>query len=284
LPFYLGGYENTSDEVNMRMTLVGMIGMFSCVVSMSADGQDLRTASASTTVMGQVVQKPEDPPPTPEHTGIKAMLTGLVTDFENLPSKENALWIGIGSGLALGVHPADDNLNAHLAGGTAHRIFVPGNIAGESQTLLGIASTIYAVGRLKDEPKVSHVGMDLIRSVAVSEALTQALKYTVRRERPDGSGRNSFPSGHAADTFAFATALERHLGWRGAVPVYLIASYVAAARLQDNRHFASDVVFGAAVGIIAGRTVTRHGQSQYSANVQFVPGGAALMFSRHPNN
>jgi hypothetical protein len=40
-------------------------------------------------------------------------------------------------------------------------------------------------------------------------------------EKPQGtaanSGRNSFPSGHAADTFAFATALERHLGWKGAV-------------------------------------------------------------------
>jgi len=76
--------------------------------------------------------------------------------------------------------------------------------------LLGIAATVNAVGRLKDQPKVSHVGMDLIRSLAVAEALTQGLKYTTRRERPDGSGRNSFPSGHSADTFAFATALERH--------------------------------------------------------------------------
>ena len=43
--------------------------------------------------------------------------------------------------------------------------------------------------------------------LSASEALTEALKYTTRRERPDGSGKNSFPSGHAADTFAFATAL-----------------------------------------------------------------------------
>jgi membrane-associated phospholipid phosphatase len=120
----------------------------------------------------------------------------------------------------------------------------------------------------------------LLRSLAVSEGVTQALKYTVRRERPDGSGRNSFPSGHAADTFAFATALERHLGWRGAVPAYVLSSYVAASRLHENRHFLSDVVGGAAVGIIAGRTVTRHGREQYSADVQFLPGGAALVIVR----
>src|SRR5262245_63725190 len=46
---------------------------------------------------------------------------------------------------------------------------------------------------------------------------------------------NSFPSGHAADTFAFATALERHLGWRGAVPAYIFSSYVAMSRLPANR-------------------------------------------------
>ena len=92
-------------------------------------------------------------------------------------------------------------------------------------------------------------------------------------------GATSFPSGHAADTFALATALERHLGWRGALPAYIFSSYVAASRLRENLHFLSDVVFGATVGTIAGRTVTRHGK-EYYADVQFVPGGAALMFMR----
>ena len=121
--------------------------------------------------------------------------------------------------------------------------------------------------------------MDLIQSLAVSEAIMQTLKYTTRRERPDGSGKNSFPSGHAADTFAFATALERHLGWKGAVPAYIFASYVAISRLPDNRHWLSDTVFGASVGIIAGRTVTRHGRPFPVAAVS-VPGGAAILYVR----
>jgi membrane-associated phospholipid phosphatase len=68
------------------------------------------------------------------------------------------------------------------------------------------------------------------------------------------SGANSFPSGHAADTMAFATALERHFGWRYAVPAYVFASYVAMSRLHDNVHDLSDVTAGAAVGIIAERS------------------------------
>src|SRR6185312_7954511 len=158
--------------------------------------------------------------------------------------------------------------------------FKAGEPLGESPTLFGAAIVTYAVGRLKDRPKISHMGMDLIQSLVVSEAMTETLKYATRRERPDGSGKNSFPSGHAADTFAFATALERHLGWKGAVPAYMIASYVAISRLPDNRHWLSDVVFGSSVGIIAGRTVTRHGR-QFPVALVTVPGGAAILYVRN---
>ena len=229
---------------------------------------------------GQVIQQPAGPPPTPRHTGIKALVKGLVKDVTYLPSRENLFWAGVGGGLALAVHPADDNLNQTLVGNnTAENIFKPGAILGELGTLLGSATIVYATGRLRDQPRVSHVGMDLIQAVALSEGMTQTLKYVTRRERPDHSGRNSFPSGHAADTFAFATALERHLGWRYAVPAYVFSSYVAMSRLPANRHWLSDAVFGASVGIIAGRTVTSHEASPYPVAVAAVPGGVAILFS-----
>jgi membrane-associated phospholipid phosphatase len=84
----------------------------------------------------------------------------------------------------------------------------------------------------------------------------------------------------ATDTFAFATALERHLGWRYAVPAYVFASYVAVSRLPANRHWFSDAVFGSAVGIIAGRTVTSHEAHPFPVAVAYVPGGAAVMYVR----
>ena len=231
---------------------------------------------APTVDFDQIVQPPAGPPPTPRHTGIKALVKGLIIDFKYLPSRENLMWAGIGGGLALAVHPADDNLNRALVGDeTAEKIFKAGEVLGELPTLLASASVVYAVGRLNDRPRVSHVGMDLIQSLAMSEALTQTLKYTTRRERPDGSGKNSFPSGHAADTFAFATALERHLGWKYAVPAYVFASYVAISRLPANRHWFSDAVFGAAVGIIAGRTVTSHEAHPFPVQVTYIPGGGS---------
>jgi membrane-associated phospholipid phosphatase len=229
---------------------------------------------------GQVVSQPAGPAPTPRHTGIKALMKDLVADVKHLPSKENLFWAGVGGGLALAVHPVDDNLNRSLTTSDfADKFFKPGEVLGELGTLLGSAVTVYAVGRIKDQPKVSHVGMDLIQSLVISEGLTQLLKAATHRERPDGSGHNSFPSGHAADTFAFATALERHLGWKGAVPAYIFASYVAISRLPANRHWFSDAVFGSAVGIIAGRTVTRHGK-EFPITVTAGRSGASVMYIR----
>jgi membrane-associated phospholipid phosphatase len=230
-----------------------------------------------------IAQQPAGPPPTPRHTGIKTLAKHLVTNFQYLPSKENLLWAGAGGGFALAAHPFDDNVNEKLVGNdTADKFFKPGEILGELGTLLGSASVVYAVGRIRDQPKVSHLGMDLIEALAMSEALTQTLKYTTRRERPDHSGKNSFPSGHAADTFAFATALERHLNWKYSIPAYVFSSYVALSRLPANRHWLSDAVFGSAVGIIAGRTVTSHeAERPYPVAVTIIPGGVAVMYVRN---
>jgi membrane-associated phospholipid phosphatase len=271
----------------MNSRHAGRFAIVAYVVATCASGIPARAQEPSppaitlpTVTFGQVVTKPAGPPPTPRHTGIKAMFKDLVSDVKHLPSKENLFWAGVGGGLALAVHPVDDNLNRSLTTSDfADKFFKAGEVLGELGTLLGSAVTVYAVGRIKDEPKVSHVGMDLIQSLIISEGMTQLLKATTRRERPDGSGKNSFPSGHAADTFAFATALERHLGWRGAVPAYAFASYVAISRLPANRHWFSDAVFGSAVGIIAGRTVTRHGR-EFPVTVAAMPGGVAVMYVR----
>jgi membrane-associated phospholipid phosphatase len=73
--------------------------------------------------------------------------------------------------------------------------------------------------------------------------------------------------------------LERHLGWKKAALAYVIAAYVATSRLHDNVHYASDVVFGSAVGVIAGQTVTRHGPNAWTFVPMNVPGrGVALLY------
>jgi hypothetical protein len=271
-------------SVSRTVGLVVVLACCSGAASLHAQGEAEAPASLLTAAdFDQVVGQPAGPAPTPRHTGIKALIKNLGSDVTHLPSKENLFWASVGGGLALSVHPVDDNVNEAMVNSDfAHDFFRLGSYLGQLYVLLPTAITVYAVGRGKDDPRVSHLGMDLIQSLAISEMIVETLKYTTQRERPDHSGNNSFPSGHAADTFAFATALERHLGWKGAVPAYIFSSYVAISRLPDNRHWLSDVVFGASVGIIAGRTVTRHGR-EFPVTLAPVPGGAAIVYVRRPH-
>jgi len=65
-----------------------------------------------------------------------ALFVFLPADVKELPSRENLLWVGIGSGLALAAHPFDDDVNHTLVGNdTADNIFKAGEILGELGTL-----------------------------------------------------------------------------------------------------------------------------------------------------
>ena len=83
-----------------------------------------------------------------------------------------------------------------------------------------------------------------------------SIKYTAKEMRPDGSTRNSWPSGHTATAFVGATILHKEYGLTRS-PWYSVAGYgVATAtgvmRVLNNRHWVSDVLSGAGVGIMSG--------------------------------
>lgn len=183
-------------------------------------------------------------------------------DFKHFPSWDTVYWLAGGGGLALAVHPQDDDMNRRLI---PHETFFRlGQTAGSVYVQGGAGVVTYIVGRAIHNEKVKHLGTDMLSAQLVTQAFTQAIKISVRRERPDGSNNHAFPSGHASATFATATVLQRHLGWKAALPTYTVATYVAISRLQENRHFLSDVVFGAALGVAVGRTTTRHGRAHWA--------------------
>lgn len=226
------------------------------------------------------VQPPDTKePPTPPHTGIRALLGNLAEDVKHLPALQNVYLAGVGGAFAAGVHPVDQTFNVRLRShyDVVNAAFAPGKYVGDTPAQVAFSLGTYAYGRLFDAPKVSHLGMDLLQAQILSELLVEPIKFATHRERPDASNDRSFPSGHAAVTFATATVIERHLGWRRSLLGYAIASYVAASRLHDNRHYVSDVVFGAAVGSIAGRTVVHHASDYWSFVPVSVPGGVAIL-------
>lgn len=93
----------------------------------------------------------------------------------------------------------------------------------------------------------------LLKGELLLSGIVFASKYTFHNLRPDGSTYNSFPSGHTAQAFAAATFLTEEYGstykWMPYV-AYAAASSVGGLRMANNRHYISDVLMGAGIGIL----------------------------------
>jgi membrane-associated phospholipid phosphatase len=96
----------------------------------------------------------------------------------------------------------------------------------------------------------------LATSVLSMGIMVSGLKYAVGELRPDGSARNSFPSGHTATAFMGAELLRAEFWdtspWIG-IAGYVVAGTVGCMRVWHNRHWATDVLAGAGIGILSVR-------------------------------
>jgi membrane-associated phospholipid phosphatase len=116
-------------------------------------------------------------------------------------------------------------------------------------------------GVAKNDARARATAFDaLVSSVIASKAITPALKALTDRERPNHDGQ-SFPSNHATNAFALASAISAHyprVRWLA----YGIATGVGAARIANDAHWTSDVVAGAAIGTFVGHTVAKTNQRE----------------------
>lgn len=105
---------------------------------------------------------------------------------------------------------------------------------------------------IKGENPVAHEAILYALSLGINAALVTPLKHITNIERPDGSNRLSFPSGHTSTAFASAEFLRREYRdvspWYG-IGGYLVATATGVLRMYNNRHWLGDVVAGAGFGI-----------------------------------
>ena len=119
-------------------------------------------------------------------------------------------------------------------------------------------ASVYGLSILGAEAKHGYVDrtLELVTSYVALGIMVNAVKYTVREPRPDGSSRNSFPSGHTATTFMGAELVRIEYGddspWYS-VGAYTTAIVVGALRVYNERHWFTDVFAGAGIGILSAR-------------------------------
>jgi membrane-associated phospholipid phosphatase len=117
-----------------------------------------------------------------------------------------------------------------------------------SPTLLNMG--LHVAG-LKDNQKPKELLTIFLIGTGTYTVLTQGLKYAINETRPDGTD-HSFPSGHTATAFFGARMLDRAYGKQYpliSIGGYALATATGAMRIGNNKHWATDVAMGAAIGI-----------------------------------
>ena len=201
-------------------------------------------------------------------------------------------WVLVGSLLAaqVALFPLDDEIQGRVrqmqsdATDDVAAFLQP---LGHSGLWLAAAAAALTAGQLASERRLADVGLHALASLAAANIVTGGLKALTGRWRPrvsvvqdgqtislfhdsghwhllagwrDGEQRRSYPSGHATAAFAVASVLSEEFG--GAIPwvAYPLATGVAWSRLNDDHHWATDVIMGGLIGILSGRLIVRLGR------------------------
>jgi membrane-associated phospholipid phosphatase len=212
---------------------------------------------------------------------VASLFTSLPSDFAHLFTLTNGLIAGVGGAASLAVHPQDDEIAESIfdPSGARHDFFRAGATIGDGVEQSAFALGTYVVGRVSHHTGVAIAGADLIDAQIVNGVLTQGLKAATHRTRPNG-GAHAFPSGHTSATFATAEVIREHYGWKWGALLYAVGGYVSVSRMVDNEHWASDVIFGTAIGVVSGRAASvGHRQQRLSVSPSLLPGGFAVVGS-----
>ncbi|WP_395047844.1 phosphatase PAP2 family protein [Flavobacterium sp.] len=118
------------------------------------------------------------------------------------------------------------------------------------------AASVYGLNAIGIKGKHNFKDRTIIlgTSYLLMSATVLSLKSITKVERPDGSGFNSFPSGHTATAFAGAEFLWQEYKdvsvWYG-ISGYIVAAGTGAFRIYNDKHWLTDVVAGAGIGILS---------------------------------
>lgn len=143
---------------------------------------------------------------------------------------------------------------------------------GNPWIVVGGSFVLYTVGKISHQPEVSNPALAALKATLIAGGATGLVKFLAHRARPDentppdswdwggpsfSTDNLSFISGHTATAFALAASMSTYYKdhkWVAWI-TYPLATITAMSRVYDNRHWFSDVIGGAALGIFIGKTV-----------------------------
>jgi len=155
-----------------------------------------------------------------------------------------------------------------------------GTIIGNPALHFGVAGAWYLTSLHKQDQGHYEKSRTMIQALMVNGLSTMLLKVSMDDETPNDE-EWGWPSGHTSSSMCFAAVMHEYYGWKAGAPLYLLAGYSAATRLEDREHDLSDLVFGAALGFVVGHSVVQ-GELPNVAGFHMLPYGGrdagGLMF------
>ncbi len=147
-------------------------------------------------------------------------------------------------------------------------------------------AALYGYSLWTQNPELHGLTDTLFSSFSLAGMTTVLLKAAVNSDRPDNSlngGQFGFPSYHTASTFSIAAVLDEYYGPRVGLPAYTFAGLIGWSRIDERDHDLSDVLFGAALGYVIGKSVAGHhlcgdGRVRLLPYVHPSDGSTGLMF------
>ncbi len=217
---------------------------------------------------GQSLELPREPQPakafdtrglfdTPreDRRTLSAFPKNLGRNFIGVFSGQNLIPFAVGVGVTTAASAFDYRTKDMLQGSCPSCGKTGATLGGAA--VVPMVGALFVAGRFAPQGKFRAASYDFAQAMIVNGAYTGILKHTVKRDRPDGSDSLSFPSGHASSAFSLATVASHHYGWKLGVPLYALAAGIGLSRIEQDRHHLSDVIAGATLGFVVGRTVTR---------------------------
>jgi hypothetical protein len=208
---------------------------------------------------------------------VKQLPWMLWNDNLALYTWNNAVILGVAAGGAVAVR---DNLDQRVRAETAeHPLrWGEGSVVlrqfGEYTVQVPALAAVYAVSLWTDDECCLHeFSKSAISAYALSAMYTVAIKGITNTSRPTTEfqhGRYGFPSYHASSTFSLAAVVDEYYGWQWGVPAYVMAGLVGWSRIDQREHDLSDVLFGAVLGVVVGKTVAAVHLERYS-NLRVTP-------------
>lgn len=156
---------------------------------------------------------------------------------------------------------------------------------GEVQIQLPVLFALYGYSLKYQDEEMRELSGSLLSAFTLSGLSALVVKGIVNTDRPSeewNGGQFGFPSYHATSSFSLAAVLDEYYGHRAGLPAYALAGLISWSRIDERDHDLSDVIFGAALGYVIGKSVagthlTGDGRVRLLPYLHPVDGSSGLM-------